>query len=92
MKTERLVVLLTPEQKRVIVGRAKSLNLSAGEVIRRSVESYRPNEEEALLEALAAELERSARETRKALGSARAEVRQTLNYLANRRRPAARAA
>jgi len=92
MKTERLVVLLTPEQKRVIVGRAKSLNLSAGEVIRRSVESYRPNEEEALLEALAGELERSVRETRKALGSARAEVRQTLNYFASRRRPAVRAA
>jgi hypothetical protein len=92
MKSERLVILLTPEQKRAIVARAKSLNLSAGEVIRRSVESFSPNDEEAMLRALADELERSARETRKALASARTEIRQTLAHFATKRRPAAKVA
>ena len=92
MKTERLVVLVTPEQKQAIMARAKTLNLSAGEVIRRSVEGFRPNEEEAVLSALADELERSAKATRKALSAARNEVRQTLDHLAARRRLANKAA
>ena len=89
MKTERLVILVTPEQKQAIMARAKSLNLSAGEVIRRSVQGYRPSDEEAVLSALADQLERSAKETRKALTAARQELRQTLDYLAARRRKAA---
>ena len=92
MKTERLVILVTPEQKQAIMARAKSLNMSAGEIIRRSVEDYRPNEEEAVLTALADELERSAKQTRKALAAARGELRQTLDYLASRRKPASKAA
>ena len=92
MKTERLVILVTPEQKQAIMARAKSLNMSAGEIIRRSVEDYRPNEEEAVLTALADELERSAKQTRKALTAARGELRQTLDYLAARRKPASKAA
>ena len=89
MKTERLVILVTPEQKQAIMARAKSLNLSAGEVIRRSVQDYRPSDEEAVLGALADELERSAKETRKALAAAHQELRQTLDYLGARRRKAA---
>ena len=92
MKTERLVILVTPEQKQAIMARAKSLNMSAGEIIRRSVEDYRPNEEEAVLTALADELERSAKQTRKSLAAARSELRQTLDYLATRRKPATKAA
>ncbi len=92
MKTERLVVLVTPEQKQAIMARAKSLNLSASEIMRRSVEGFRPSEEEAVLAALADELERSARATRKALAAARNEVRQTLDYFAARRRIATKAA
>jgi hypothetical protein len=85
MKTERLVILLTPEQKQTIMAQAKALNLSAAEMVRRSVEGYRPSEEEAMLSALADELERSAKRTRKALVAARNEVRQTLDYFARRR-------
>ena len=92
MKTERLVILVTPEQKQAIMARAKSLNLSASEIMRRSVEGFRPSDEEAVLAALADELERSARATRKALTAARNEVRQTLDALAARRRVAAKAA
>jgi hypothetical protein len=92
MKSERLVILRTPEQKQAIVAHARALNMSAGEIIRRSVERYRPNDEEAVLTALADELERSARETRKALAAARAEVRQTLAHFEARRRAAGKAA
>jgi len=86
MKTERLVILVTPEQKQTIMARAKSLNMSVGEVIRRAVGDYRPNDEEAVLAALADELERSAKQTRKALTAARNELRETLDYFAARRR------
>ena len=92
MKSERLVILLTPEQKQVIMNRAKSLNMSAGEVIRRSVEDYRPNAEEAVLSALADELERSARDARSALQQAHAEVRRTLEALSARRKRGSQAA
>jgi hypothetical protein len=92
MKSERLVILVTREQKQAIMTRAKSLNMSAGEVIRRSVEDYRPNEEEAVLSAFADELERSARNTRKALQEARAEVRDTLDSLSARRKQNSKAA
>jgi hypothetical protein len=74
------------------MARAKSLNLSASEVMRRSVEGLRTSDEDAALTALADELERSAKATRKALSAARSEVRQTLDYLAARRRTASKAA
>ncbi len=44
MKTERMTVLVTPEQKRAITVKAAKLKLSAGEVIRRAVESYRSSD------------------------------------------------
>lgn len=60
--------------------------MSTGEIIRRSVEGYRPNEEEVLLTALADELKRSVRDARKALSAAQAEIRQTLEHFAAHRR------
>jgi len=82
MKTERMTILLTPQQKHAINVKAQRLNLSAGEVVRRAVEQYRENEDEALLAALADELERSVREARAALKTALEETRGTLEHLA----------
>lgn len=88
-KLERLVVLVTPAQKRSIVSRARARRLSMGEMVRRSVESYRSEEDAALLERLVKELEASSRDAMRALRQAEAEVRKTLAHFAARREKAA---
>jgi len=92
MKTERLTILVTPDQKRAIAAKAKTLNLSAGEVIRRAVESYRTGDEERLLDALADELDRSVKEARKSIKGALDELRRTHAQLSGKARPQRRAA
>ncbi|MDO9371196.1 MAG: hypothetical protein Q7U07_01185 [Gammaproteobacteria bacterium] len=92
MKTERMVILVTPEQKRAITQRAKTLKLSTGEIVRRAMESYRPGNDDALLNALADELEKSSKQARKALREAHAELGKTLDYFAAKRSPKRKAA
>ena len=84
MKTERITILVTPAQKQAISAKAKRLNVSAGEVIRRAVESYRHNNEELVLNALADELARAVKEARHALKDALAETRRTIEYFATK--------
>jgi hypothetical protein len=86
MKSERLTILVTADQKRAITAKAKRLNLSAGEVVRRAVESYHSGDEERVLDALADELGRSAKEARKAIKEALDELRRTRAQLAGRER------
>jgi hypothetical protein len=92
MKTERMTILVTPEQKSAILARARSLGLSAGEVMRRAVEAYQASpgrsEDEAVLNALADELLLAAREARAALNRATREVQTTLRQLAKSRETA----
>lgn len=80
MKSERMTILVTPAQKQAIATKARKLNVSAGEIIRRAVESYRHNDEEVVLNALADELDRSVREARHALKDALAETRRTIEH------------
>lgn len=84
MKTERITILVTPAQKQAISAKAKKLNVSTGEVIRRAVESYRHNNEEIVLNALADELNRSVKEARHALKDALAETRRTIEHFATK--------
>lgn len=88
-KMERMVVLVTPEQKRAIVSRAKAQRLTMGEMVRRSVAAYEGEEELALIERLVERVKASSREATRALAAAEAEVRGTLAYFANRRKDAA---
>lgn len=93
MKTARMTVLVTPEQKASIIARAESLGVSTGEMVRRAVELYEPSagragEDEALLNALADELFAAARSARAALSEANREIQTTLKQLAKRRAPA----
>lgn len=85
MKTERMVILMTPEQKRAITRRAKILKLSAAEVVRRALAEDRPASDEPLLKALADELEKSSKQARQALREAQTEVNKTLDYFASKR-------
>ena len=90
MKTERMTILVTPAQKQAIATKARKLNLSAGEIIRRAVESYRHNDEEIVLNALADELERAVKEARHALKDALGETQRTLEHFASKPWPRSR--
>jgi len=92
MKTERMTVLVTPAQKQAITAKAKKLNMSAGEIVRRAVESYRHNDEELVLNALADELDRAVKEARHALKDALGETRRTLDHFAAKARSGQRRA
>ena len=86
MKTERLVILVTPEQKRALAHRAKALDLSVAELVRRSADGFRPGADEQALSALADELQRAVKESRAALRAALNETAATLAQLGKRRR------
>jgi hypothetical protein len=86
MKTERLVILVTPQQKRVISRRAKSLDVSVAELLRRSAEGYAQGADEATLALLAGQLHKAVKQSRAALRSALAEAGTTLEQLGRSRR------
>ena len=91
MKTARMTILLTPEQKAAIQARAESLGLSTGELLRRAVETYGTNptddaaESEAVLNALADELFAAAKAARAALAAANRDVQATVKQLSQSR-------
>lgn len=91
MKTARMTILMTPEQKAAINARAESLGVSSGEMVRRAVESYGAaanepqSEAEAVLNALADELFAAAKEAKAALAAANREVQVTVRQLAKHR-------
>jgi hypothetical protein len=68
--TERLPILVTKEQKARIAKRAKAAQLTMGEFLRRAADSYRPQEDEALLERLIKQVEKSTVEANEALDQA----------------------
>ena len=86
MKTERLVILVTPEQKRAIAHRAKSLDVSVAELLRRSAAGYADGADEATLTLLAGQMQRAVKESRAALRLALAEAETTLAQLGRSRR------
>lgn len=88
MKTERMTILLSADEKAAIASRAKQLKLSAGEVVRRAVEVYQPTDDsEAVLNGLADELRKAAKEARRAMIDARRELDETLRYFSSKREP-----
>jgi hypothetical protein len=88
MRTERMTILVTPAQKAAITQRAKALQLSAVEVIRRAEENYRPSSgEEVILDALATDLRRSAGEARQSINEAFTELQTTLSYFEAKQPP-----
>ena len=95
MEFARMTVLVTPEQKAAIHDRARILGISTGEMVRRAVESFgafarsaATAEREAVLGALANELQRAAGEAKAALVTANREMRSTLRQLAQHRHAA----
>ncbi|MBI2753521.1 MAG: hypothetical protein HYX46_08430 [Betaproteobacteria bacterium] len=64
---ERMVVLVTPEQRETIRARAKAEKLTMGEIVRRSVERYGSQADEAALEKLIEKVEESTDRANRAL-------------------------
>ncbi len=56
MKTDRMTLLVTPNEKAELAARAAALGISGSELVRRAVRSYDPDEDVDELKALAAEL------------------------------------
>jgi hypothetical protein len=86
--TARVVTLMTPGEKSSLEAKARKAGLSVGEVVRRSVEAYDPEEMRQLeeLAVLAREFRLSAERASQAIDRANAEVEKTLKDLSGRRR------
>lgn len=74
--TARQVVMMTPADKRAIEGRAKKHGLSPSEWIRRAAKSFQPVDaaDDAMMNALADEIEAAARDIRVSLNRAEKEM------------------
>ena len=72
--TARMVVMMTPEEKAAIMVRARDLDLTPSELLRRAGRNYDAALEDAALESLAAQLEESNSELRRQLDEVMARV------------------
>ena len=72
--TERIVVLVTPEQKAEISSRAKEAKLTVGELLRRAAAAYSMDEQDDALAGLVEQVRKSAAQASKALDDALRQV------------------
>lgn len=84
--TERVVILMTPQEKVRLETRARQARSSVGEFVRRSIDAYDPDDEEHRdeIEALLAVLQRSNEEALSALAEAERELKETRDHLATK--------
>jgi hypothetical protein len=71
---ERMVVLVTPEQKASISARARAEKVTMGELVRRSVEQYSAKEDETVLLKLIEQVNASTARADRALDDALAAL------------------
>src|SRR3972149_2990228 len=83
MKRERLV---TPQEKRALAKRAKALDVSVGELLRRSAQGLGAGADEATLSVLAREVQTAVKESRAALREALVEAQATLSLRSPKRK------
>lgn len=83
--TERVVVLMTPAEKRSLERKAKATRLSTGELVRRSVEAFDPRMTDGAVMALLDTFSASHRESLQALDRAEKELAETRAYFAAKR-------
>jgi len=72
--TERIVVLVTPEQKAEISSRAKEAKLTVGELLRRAAAAYSMDEQDETLAGLVEQVRKSTAQASKALDDALRQV------------------
>ncbi len=83
--TERVVVLMTPAEKRALERKAKATQLSTGEFVRRSVEAFDPRLSDGSVLALLDIFAQSHEESLRALDRAEKELAETRAYFAAKR-------
>jgi hypothetical protein len=84
--TERVVVLMPPEDKARLEEKARRARTSIGELVRRSVEAYDPELEGAELEALLRLVEESHARAMRSLDEAEKELAVTRAYFDAKRK------
>lgn len=87
--TERIPVLVTATEKGQIAKMAKSQGLSMGEFLRRAAASYRPNEEDKLLEGMIDQMNKTTAQASAAIDGALAFVDESNKRIAAMERKAA---
>jgi len=81
--TERIPVLLTREQKARLARRAKAVNLTMGEYVRRAAEAYDPEADNKALEGLIQRVRESAAQAEQAMDEALASVSKSRKRIAD---------
>lgn len=89
MKSERLTILVTPEEKAAMNAKAAEMHVSTSEMLRLAFDAFEEPENQALLSALADELERAVKRMSESLDAASREVEETLKVTRARRSEAA---
>ncbi|MDE3009679.1 MAG: ribbon-helix-helix protein, CopG family [Pseudomonadota bacterium] len=72
--TQRIPVLVTPEEKERIASMARQAGLSMGEYLRRAAAAFRPTEDEAVLAGMIEQMTRTAARAEAAIDEALAFV------------------
>jgi hypothetical protein len=70
MKSARITILVSEEEKADIGARAAKMKIPTGELLRRAVASYEPEDDSEELETLASEFERIVKQTESKLDRA----------------------
>lgn len=87
--TKRIPVLVTATEKGQIAKMAKSQGLSMGEFLRRAAASYRPSEEDKLLEGMIDQMNKTTAQASAAIDEALAFVDESNKRIAAMERKAA---
>lgn len=87
--TERIPVLVTANEKTQIAQMAKNAGISMGELLRRAVASYRPSEDDRLLEGMIDQMNKTTLQASAAIDEALALVEASNKRLAAMERKAA---
>lgn len=90
MRSQRVTILLTEEEKAAMTAKAARLNVTTSELLRLAFDAFEEAEDRALLDGMADELEQSVARARSSLKGARAELSATLRELKKTRRQATR--
>ena len=85
MKTERITILVTPEEKALVGDKADALGLNASEFIRLAVERFDVDRNEALLAAVVDRLGEAVADMNDSLDRTNARIETTVRGLRERR-------
>lgn len=87
--TERIPVLVTATEKGQIAKMAKAAGLSMGEFLRRAASSFRPNEDDRMLEGMIDQMNKTTAQANEAIDRALAFVEASNRRIAKMERRAA---